>query len=182
DKQCETLVQRVERAQSDEELVEFKFRLAEVQLNQLEDSAQALANYREVIMLDMDHAGARVALESLLQDKALRGEAAVILETVFEAREDWEKLVAVLEVRADVAADPDERVELLRKLANIASTRLGSAEDAISAQARALRADPSNKDARIELEELAEQSGALGKLAQIYQGIAEEASDDALAL
>ena len=182
EKQRETLVQRIERADSDEQLVEFKFRLAEVEETKLEDAEQALANYREVIMLDMNHSGARLALEGLLKDKALRGEAAVILETVFESREDWEKLVGVLEVRADVAKDAEEKVDLLRKLANISSTRLGSAENAISAQARALRADPTNKDARIELEELAEQAGALEQLVQIYQNIAEEASDDGLAL
>ncbi len=182
DKQCQTLVQRVERADSDEQLVELKFRLAQVQQTKLEDAEQALSNYREVIMLDMNHSGARVALEGLLDDDDLKGEAAIILETVFEAREDWEKLVGVLEVRADVAEDPDEKVELLRKLANISASRLGSAEDAIGAQARALRADPTNNDARIELEELAEQSGALAKLSQIYKGIAEDASDQGLAL
>ncbi len=182
EKQCETLVQRVERAETDEQLVEFKYRLAQVQQTKLEESEQALANYREVIMLDMNHSGARVALEGLLSDDALKGEAAVILETVFESREDWEKLVGVLEVRANVAEDQDEKVELLRKLANISATRLGSAEDAIGAQARALRADPTNNDARIELEELAEQSGALPKLAQIFQKIAEDAADQGLAL
>jgi len=182
EQQCATLIQRVERAESDEQLVELKFRLAEVQEKKLEDAALALENYREVLLLDMEHAGARVALETLLNNEELKGEAATILETVFEQREDWEKLVSVLEVRAEVSQDADEKVELLRKLATISATRLGSAEDAIGAQARALRADPSNEEARLELEDLAEQSQALPKLAQIYQNVAEEVADESLAL
>lgn len=182
DKQAETLMQRVERAESDEQLVELKFRLADVQEKKLGDAPTALNNYREVLLLNMDHSGARVALEALLTHDDLKGEAAIILETVFETREDWEKLVGVLEVRAEVCENSEEKVELLRKLATISSTRLGSAEDAISAQARALRADPSNTEARIELEDFAEQSAALPKLAQIYRSIAEESSDDALSL
>lgn len=180
--QCETLLARVERAESDEQLVQLKFRLAEVQEKKLEDPALALENYREVLLLDMEHAGARLALESLLENEDLKGDAAAILETVFEQREDWEKLVAVLEVRATVSVDSSEKVELLRKLATISATRLGSSGNAISAQSRALRADPSNTDARLELEELAEQSDALPKLAQIYQSIAEEVADESLAL
>ncbi len=182
EKQAETLTARVERADSDDALVELKFRLAQVQETRLESPEIALENYREVVVLNMDHAGARKALEALLSNPSLKGDAAIILETVFEAREDWEKLVGVLEVRASVAQNAEEKVDLLRKLANISATRLGSAADAIGAQARALRADPANEDARIELEELAEQSGALDKLAKIYEEIAEEATDEALAL
>ncbi len=182
EQQCETLMARVERAESDEQLVQLKFRLAEVQEKRLEDPALALENYREVLLLNMEHPGARLALESLLENDELKGDAAAILETVFEQREDWEKLVAVLEVRASVCDDASEKVELLRKLATISATRLGSTGDAISAQSRALRADPSNADSRLELEELAEQSDALPKLAQIYQSIAEEVADESLAL
>lgn len=182
DKHSATLLKRVDLATSDDEMVELKYRLAQVQETQMDEADLALQNYREVLLLKMDHAGARAALEGLLDNKSLRGEAAEILETVFEQREDWEKLVQVLEVRAQETKDPGERVDLLRKLATISATRLGSADDAMAAQARALRAAPSSDETRIELEELAEKSDALAKLAQIYKTIAEEVTDDALAL
>lgn len=182
EQQCEVLLRRVDRVETDEELVELKFRLGEIQESKLSEPALALANYREVLLLDMDHSGARVALEALLKNDALKGEAATILETVFEQRQDWAKLVAVLEVRANVSKVSDEKVELLRKLASISATQLGSTEDALSAQARALRAAPDNEEARLELEDLAKRSGSLTKLAEIYQQVAEEAKDDELAL
>ncbi len=40
------------------------------------------------------------ALEGMLKNKALRGEAAAILEGIYEARGDWEKLIDVLEILA----------------------------------------------------------------------------------
>lgn len=177
-----TLLKRVELAESDDDMVELKYRLAQVQQTQMDQADLALENYREVLLLKMDHPGARAALEGLLTNKQLRGDAASILETVFEQRQDWQKLVQVLEVRADETADADEKVEFLRKLAMISASRLGSAADAIDAQARALRAAPGSDDTRIELEELAEQAKALPKLAEIYQTIAEEVSDEDLAL
>lgn len=182
DQHCLTLLKRVELAESDDDMVELKFRLAQVQHTQMDQADLALENYKEVLLLKMDHPGARAALEGLLTHKQLRGDAAAILETVFEQRQDWQKLVQVLEVRADETADSDEKVEFLRKLAMISSSRLGSADDAIGAQARALRAGPGSDDTRIELEELAEQANALPKLASIYQTIAEEVEDEDLAL
>lgn len=180
--QAEVLQQRIDLSETDDQLVQLKFRLAELQAEQLEDAAAALSNYREVLLLDMDHSGARNALRALLESEALRGEAAAILETVYEQRQDWESLAQVLEVRAQVSTDPTERVDLLRKLATITASHLGSTGDALAAQARALRAAPENEDARLELEDLAERAGAQPKLTEIYQTIAEEVSSDELAL
>lgn len=176
--QAEILRQRLELAITDEDLVELKFRLAEVLEKRLQDPATALENYREVLLLQLDHEGARAALEALLNQEQLKGEAARILETVFEQQENWPKLAQVLDVRAAAVEDDAERVELLRKLAQVSVSRLGSAQDAILAQARALRVDPSNVDTRLELEELAEQAGALHKLTEIYRTIAEETTDE----
>ena len=181
-KQAAVLAQRIELAHSDADLVELKFRLGQVLEDKLKDPTTALTNYREVLLLDLGHLGARQALEALLENEDLRGEAARILETVFEQQEDWQKLVRVLEVRAESAESTEEKVELLRKLAQISGSRLGSAEEAISAQARALRADPSNADARLELEELAENAKAVEKLTKIFKTIAEETDDADLSL
>ena len=180
--QARIIVERISRAPTDEELVLLKFRLAEVQSKRLKDAATALANYREVLQLDLNHAGARQALEAFLEVDKLRGEAAQILETVFETREDWAPLARVLEVRAAVAEDVAERVELLRKLARVTSAHLGQSQDAFAAQARALHADPTSDETRAELEVLAAASGAWKKLAETFESIAGETKDQDLAL
>lgn len=180
--QARIIVERIARAPTDEELVGLKFRLAEVQSKRLKDASSALGNYREVLQLDLNHAGARQALEAFLEDEDLRGEAAQILEAVFETREDWAPLARVLEVRAAVADDVGEKVEFLRKLARVTSEHLGQGADAFDAQARALHADPTNEETRQELETLAAASGSWKKLAEAFEGIAGETKDSDLAL
>lgn len=181
EKQAHAISQRIERAEPDGALVELKFRLAEVQSQKLGSSEEALENYREVLQLDLAHPGARASLEGFLDDDELKGEAARILETVLEQQEAWDKLARVLEVRASVESGA-ERVELLRKLAVVSAEHLGSPEEAMNAQARALKADPGNETARSELESLAERSRALPALAKIFSLIASESKDDEVAL
>jgi len=180
--QARIIVERIARAGTDEELVGLKFRLAEVQSKRLKDASSALANYREVLQLDLNHAGSRQALEAFLEVEALRGDAAQILEAVFETREDWAPLARVLEVRAAVAEDVSERVEFLRKLARVTSEHLGQGGDAFDAQARALHADPTSEETRQELETLAAASNAWKKLAETFEAIAKEVDDSDLAL
>ena len=180
--QARIITERIARAPSDEELVGLKFRLAEVQSKRLKDPTSGLANYREVLQLDLNHAGARQALEALLDSPKLRGEAAQILETVFETREDWAPLAKVLEVRAEVAEDVPEQVELLRKLARVTATNLGNAGEAFKAQARALNTDPTSDETREELEALAAASGAWKELAEAFESIAGASEDSELAL
>ena len=85
----------------------------------------ALENYREILFLDGDHEGARVALEGLLQNKTLQSEAAAILESIYEARGDWEKLIAALEILAASTEDGPRKVALLRKIGMTAAIQLG---------------------------------------------------------
>jgi len=60
----------------------------------------------------------------------------------------------------------------LRRIGRTAAERLGDLGRAFAAQARALKEDPSNCDARAELEYYAQESGAWGALEGIYSEIA----------
>ncbi|HOU93946.1 MAG TPA: tetratricopeptide repeat protein, partial [Polyangiaceae bacterium] len=104
-----------------------------------------------------------------------------ILEAIYEAREDWERLVGVLEILARATPDAERRVALLRKISATAAARLGAVDRALDAQARALQCDPTLSDARAELEDLAEQAGAWETVVSIYHGIASALDDAALA-
>ncbi|MCH2109959.1 MAG: hypothetical protein MK135_11555 [Polyangiaceae bacterium] len=181
DEQVRTISQRIDCTDSDQELIELKFRLAQVQQEQLAEPALALENYREVLLLDMNHAGARAALEALLETEELRASAAAILETVFEQQDDAEKLVSVLAVRAQSSEDLGDKVELLRKLALVASERLNSNQRAFQAQAEALSLAPVDEGCREELEQYAEAGELHAQLAQVYAEIATEAAEPSLA-
>jgi tetratricopeptide (TPR) repeat protein len=55
------------------ELIDLKFRLGQTLEKHLADAAGALENYREILFLDAQHEGARVALEAMLERRPARG-------------------------------------------------------------------------------------------------------------
>jgi tetratricopeptide (TPR) repeat protein len=181
DRYVDVLRKRIDLSGDDRLLIDLKFRLAGALHDHLNDPSGALENYREILFLDAEHEGARLALEGMLQEKPLRGEAAAILEGIYEARGDWDRLIGALEILADVAEDSDRRVGLLRKIGATAATQLGRSDRAIEALAHAVQADPANTEARAELEVLAQHAGAWDRLIEIYASVASELSDATLA-
>ena len=178
---AEVLKRRIDLDVDEKTLVDLKFRLAGVLLSQPGGDADALASYREILYIDPEHEGTRNALEGLLTNAGVRAEAAGILEAIYESREEWDKLISTLEILSLTTDEVPRRVELLRKMALTAATRLGQLPRAIEAQAKALIEDPIQVDTRIELEGYVEQSGALDKLAAVYADIANRVTDVVLA-
>ncbi|HEX3854143.1 MAG TPA: tetratricopeptide repeat protein, partial [Polyangiaceae bacterium] len=178
---AEVLRRRIELEGEGSVLVDLKFRLAQTELEYLGDEPGALENYREILQINADHEGARLALEGMLKSESLSGEAAAILETIYEARGDWEKLIGALEILAVSDAQVERRVYLLRKIAATAANQLGSLDRALDAQARALKEDPSQGETLLELEHLAGQAGAWDKLRGIYNQVAGSLDEPALA-
>jgi len=177
----EVLRRLIELDVSNEELVDLKFRLGTTLERHLSDPQGALDNYREILSLEPGHEGARMALERMLGNADLMAQAAEILDPIYEARADWEKLVGVLEVLAGCQQDVGLRVELLRRIARTAAGQLNDLDRAFDAQARALKQDPSNGEARGELEAFAAESSAWSKLEAIFAEVAEGLTDVALA-
>src|SRR5260370_42524984 len=92
----EVLHRRIELDLGEEELVDLKFRLGQTLEKHLSDEAGALRNYREILFVDSQHEGARVALEAMLGGK-LRGEGAAILEPIYEDGTEWASVIRALE-------------------------------------------------------------------------------------
>ncbi len=181
DSYADILRRRIELDASEAELVDLKYRLAGALGAHLGDDSGALTNYREILFLNQDHEGARLALENMLTHESLRADAAAILEAIYEVREDWEKLIGALEILAVSDSDPSARVQLLRKIALVAANQLGALDRAIDAQARALKEDPALPDSRLELEQLAEAASAWDKVIAIYSDVAAGLDDPVLA-
>jgi tetratricopeptide (TPR) repeat protein len=177
---AEVLRNRVDLDVDEASLIDLKFRLAQAQNAYLDDAVGALENYREILFINQDHEGARLALEGMLEREGLAPEAAGILEAIYEAREDWEPLIGALEILAASADDVERRVTLLRKIASTLANQIGSVDRALEAQARALREDPSLPDSRAELEDLASQAQAWEQVIEIYAGIASGLEDPIL--
>jgi tetratricopeptide (TPR) repeat protein len=178
---AEVLRARLELDNTEEQIVDLKYRLGSALEKHLGDPAGALANYREILFVDPANEPARAALETLLEHPELRAETASILQEIYESRGDWAKLIGSLEILAAAEEDQGRRVGLLRKVARVAAQNLQDLPAAIEAQARALRADPSDGDTLAELEQFAEQATAWDDLERILSEVAEGLADPALA-
>ena len=120
----DVLRRRIELDVGEKELVDLKFRLGATLEKHLGDAAGALENYREILFVDAAHEGARAALEAMLEGD-LRSDAAQILESIYEERGDWAKLIHALEILSGAEGDLEKRVALKRKAARISAERLG---------------------------------------------------------
>ncbi|MBX3229294.1 MAG: tetratricopeptide repeat protein [Labilithrix sp.] len=181
DPYVDTLRRRIELDVNEGEMVDLKFRLGQTLERYTGDPAGALENYREILFLDSQHQGAREALEALLQNEQLRGEAAAILENIYEERSDWPKLLVALEILAQSEGDSDKRVQLLRKVARVSSEMLNDHARAFNALAAALREQPHHGETRAEIQHIAEVSNAWKALTDLYESIAEGLTDAQLA-
>src|SRR5262249_38217626 len=111
----------------------------------------------------------------------LRSEAAQILESIYEERGDWAKLIHALEILSGAEGDLEKRVSLKRKAARISSDRLNDAAHAFQGLASALRDDPALAETRDEIERIAEGSGAHVELVALYGELAASLTDALLA-
>ena len=177
----EILTRRITLDVGETEIVDLKYRLGQTLEKHLGNAAGALENYREILFLNTQHEGAKVALEALLQNADLRAEAAAILESIYEERGDFKKLIGALEILADSEADPQKRVQLKRKIARISSESTGDFSGAFAALAAALKDDPALVETRTEIERVAETSNGWKPLVALYDEIAASLSDAALA-
>ncbi|MBW2524919.1 MAG: tetratricopeptide repeat protein [Deltaproteobacteria bacterium] len=178
---ADVLRRRLETDVDEAQIIDLKYRLGQTLQMHLEDPAGALENYREILFIDPNNDAGRVALEGLLENVELAPEVAHILAEVYEGREEWDKLVGVLQILVDAEEDVSDRVRLLRKIAIAASEQLGDLDRAFEAQARALRDMPDSQEVRLELEDYAERGKAYDKLAKVLGEIATDLPDPDLA-
>jgi len=176
----DVLRRRIELDVGEAELIDLKFRLGQTLETHLQDANGALENYREILFLDPQHEGARTALEKMLEGD-LRAEAASILESIYEERGDWPKLINALEILSASQGDVEKRVALKRKAARISAERINDFKHAFAALASALRDDPALAETRDEIERIAESSGAQRELVALYGELAETITDASLA-
>jgi tetratricopeptide (TPR) repeat protein len=176
----EVLRRRIDLDLSEAQLVDLKYRLGQTLETHLDEAAGALENYREILFVDPQHEGARKALEVMLRSE-LGSEAAAILESIYEERGDWSKLIGALEILSTSERDLQKRVALKRKAARVGAERVNDSRQAFTVLASALRDDPSLADTRDEIERIAQASGAQRELVALYGELADGMTDTLLA-
>lgn len=115
----------------------------------------------------MEHGRAIVAWQNVMLLNPGDRRAIDNLEILYDQEERWEELISVLEVKADNTEDPQDRLEILRKLASRCAERLDDAPRSAQYHEQILEITGYDEDSYTALE-------------QIYQDVNSEDSLNAL--
>ncbi len=137
------------------------------------DLAPVVACYEQALAQDPDSERAIQLLEELLAAPAARAAVCGALEPVYRARQVWDKLADVLEIRlallAEAGAPMEEQVPLLAKLGPLYRDELDAPEPAFRSYSRIFKLDPSDPTVRPQLEALAERMDRFTDLVALYE-------------
>jgi tetratricopeptide (TPR) repeat protein len=139
----------------------------ELQL-QMQAYDEAYKSFRAVLLKKRDHPQAIFGLEQVAPHLGAPAELTQLLEPVYTAAEQHDKLAWLLELRLQEVTDAPARKALLRRIGDIYENRLGQKDRAFMMARRSLAADPADMGVRMWLEKLAQQTDATLELAQIY--------------
>ncbi len=141
------LEREAEIGQTPDEILEFKFRLGQVQQVSLNNVDAAIAAYRDVLSAAPEHENAARALEGLFANGVKQLEIAEILEPLYRAAGEWEKLVGVHEAQlAHTPANPEtnneERLAAYYRIAELLEDKLMDPVRTLDVYIRALKEFP----------------------------------------
>ncbi len=176
DKLVALLERRLARADLTESVL-IKLRLAALHLDSLKDPERALPHVDDVLKADPNQREARELAERLLQIPELRGRAAVMLEAVYETRDEVRDLVRVLDIRLETTSEQGERRSLLRRIATLRDERLADDAGAMDALAQLVPTDPVDVRSRGRLMEIGKRMGAHERVAEVLTSAAAAAAE-----
>ncbi|HEY5959243.1 MAG TPA: hypothetical protein VIV60_21945, partial [Polyangiaceae bacterium] len=166
---AELLGRRLEIAQ-ESEVTELKQRAAFILLDKLHEPEKAIGHVEDLLAKNVNDYDARALAERLLGIKLLRARIARTLETVYETRDEMRDLVRVLSIRLEcmvesqASSEPNERRDLLRRIAVLRDERLHDDAGAFEVLQQLVPLDPEDADARARLSEI---GGRLARLVDI---------------
>lgn len=137
---------------------------------------EALKSYRSALLKKREYAPAVAGLEALVTQIDNKLDIAQVLEPIYTARQDHQKLAWILEQRLASVEDLAQRKGLLRRIGDIFENRLQQKEQAFVMARRSLGEDPSDLGVRMWIEKLAGETNALADLAQAYVEEAQKAA------
>jgi golgin subfamily B member 1 len=148
------LLQRGRRPEK--ELVDLRFRLAQIEHDRRSDREAALDHLKVVLAGVPDHAGAIVMLEGMLDDMAVQGTAAALLEPVYAGRGDWKSLIKIGEIRLLQVEDPTERLAWTKRIARLNEEQLEDFDSALRWYGKVFQEAPTERQAAEPLLRLAD--------------------------
>ena len=141
-------------------------------LNDVEESTQAwkrLAQIRHEYLEDYD--GALDAYQEVLSYEPEDLETLRALKDLYAMKQDFYRLIEILEREADLHENIEVKVENLLRIAEIKEVRLNDVDGAILAYHDAFESDPNCVDALLSLEQLYRQQKNAYELQKVYESL-----------
>lgn len=163
------LTQEAELIVDADEAISYQYRIAELYERRLDDVERAVDLYRDVLNIQPAHAPTLAALERIKDGTVAPLQAAQVLEPVYEAMGDYQRLIGALGVQVAHSADVFAKVELLHRISTLYEESLGSYPAAFDTLAQAMALNPRNEQTLSELERLAMALGRWQDVARVYE-------------
>ena len=173
---ADILQKKLQHHQNDDLATSLEFRLGQINATELSNIDAALAYYRSILEREPKHAGAVEALNKLLEDDTYRLDVSRILENVYQANVQYDKLVEILEIQCDIESDPEAQVELLKRIADIHQNNLSNYAGAFEAYSRIVVLDQS-EDNISQIEALSDVNNNPAALVEVYHKVVEAVYD-----
>ncbi len=160
---------------------DLRVKIASVAARRQSDFERAFEELEAALSEEKQHAGAVAELERLLAEAPepeLRARAAALLEPVYLVRADFNKVMATLQARLDVASDLELKRDLLQRLAQLYEEQKEDYRSALETIAKLYHEDLADEQTQGELERLARVAGAEQRLAEIYANELEQVETD----
>lgn len=155
-------------------------RLGDVRRNDLQDVEGAIDAYRLALNLDPNDQKTRAALESMLDDANARRSVSELLHPLYEADGDAERLLRILDIEADVAETPAQKLEKIEKARATCEGPLGDPKRAYEYARRAMKEAAQDESAAKQqetLERLTAETQQWETTADLYREIEAEILD-----
>lgn len=166
----------------EEEPAALRLRLAEIALDKLHQPDLAIRQVEDVLSDDVNNVRGRELAERILEIGSLRARAAVLLERVYEARDEIRELVRVLEARLVAIREAEtpqleQEIQLLERIGSLRDDRLRDDRGALEAFSQYLPLCPTDAIARERLQQIAQRIGAHEQAAEVLERAATSADE-----
>jgi golgin subfamily B member 1 len=174
---ADNVAQQLSMAEQEPARLRLMLRLGELRETRMGDLDGAIELYREVLHRDSRSEPAREALERLLGHAQHQLRIAEILEPLYRESANVPKLIGIYEIQVRHSGSPDQRVELLGRMAELYEVQLEDPARAFECHARALAEDPASPIIQEQLERLAAAAGVWQALADAYEAQLDKTED-----
>jgi len=172
------LLERMERAVEPDERVQLGFRLSmllEENLERMDDACQVM---KDLHYLNPESEEVVDQLRRFFDGGVREEETLGILDGYYRVQDSWGDVGRILEGRLDIAAEEEDRLDICRRLAEIAMDKLDDPEAALGWTGEVLVLDPEDEAALTRLKSLGRDQGRLDEVASYVERAAGQAEMD----